>query len=73
MKIHTYNAMGERGEEYFNQENPITVENAFISSGSNVFDMNQQYQIQQPIREVEDFKIFLEPCDELVIGVDIAE
>ena len=53
MKIHTYNAMGERGEEYFNQENPITIENAFISSGSNVFDMNQQYQIQQPIREIE--------------------
>lgn len=73
MKIHTYKAKGLKGEDYFCQENPISIEDAFISSGSAVFDLNQPYQIQQPIRSIEGFNLFCDPCDELTIGIDIAE
>jgi len=73
MKINTAKALGDDGEKLFDQENPITIEHAFVSSGSAVFDLTQTFQIQKPLREIEGFKLFLEPCDELVIGVDMAE
>lgn len=72
-RIETANALGEDGKSKFSEENPITVDDAFISSGSGVFDMKQPFKIQQPINEIEWFKIYLPVQDQLVIGIDIAE
>lgn len=73
MKINTAKALWDDWEKLFDQENPVTIEHAFISSGSAVFDLTQEFKIIQPIHEIEWFKIFLPQCDQLVIGIDIAE
>lgn len=72
-KIETANALGEDWPKFFSQENPITIEDAFISSGAAVFDMWQPVTIEKPIYEIEGFRIFCEPEDQLSIGIDIAE
>ena len=72
-RIETANALGEDWRSKFSEENPITIDDAFISSGSGVFDMKQPFKIQQPTSTIEWFKIYLPVQDQLVIGVDIAE
>lgn len=42
-------------------------------SGTPVFDMKQEFKIQTPYAEIEGFKLFLPPQDDIVIGIDIAE
>lgn len=74
LKIETASAMGEGdAEQKFSQENPITIESAFISSGAYVFDPSLKYRFQEPIEEINGFKIYIEPTDRVCIGVDIAE
>lgn len=51
----------------------MTIEEAFISSGTTVFDLNMPFQVQEQIEEYEGFKIFLPPQDRLAIGIDMAE
>lgn len=72
-KIENANSLGEDWAKFFSQENPITIEDAFVSSGAAVFDMAQEYTIEKPIEEIEWFKIFCEPEDNLSIWIDIAE
>lgn len=72
-KIENANALGEKGDRKFSEENPISIEDAFISSGTSVFDMTLQYEAEHPIETIEGFDIFCEPEDELSIGVDVAE
>lgn len=72
-KIETANALGEDWPKFFSQENPITIEDAFISSGAAVFDMSQTFVFEKPIEEIEWFKIFCDPEDQVSIGIDIAE
>lgn len=73
MKIDTAMALWEDWEKLFNQENPITIEHAFVASGSMVFDISQEFRLQQHYKEIEWFKLFLTPCDELVIWIDMSE
>lgn len=72
-KIETANALWEDWPMLFRQENPISIEDAFVSSWAMVFDMTQQYKVVKHYKEIEWFKLFLPPTDKLVIGIDIAE
>lgn len=73
IRIETSNAFGDDWPKLFSQENPITIEDAFISSGASVFDMWQTFYIQKVLNEIEWIKIFMKPTDWLVIWVDLAE
>lgn len=73
MKIENSSAQGLNGKAKFSEENPISIDDAFISSGSSVFDMTLQYVIEHPIETVEGFNVFCEPEDQISIGIDIAE
>lgn len=72
-KIHDANALGENWEQMFNQENPTTIESAFISSWVNVFDLTIPHYIKHPIKEIEWWKIYQLPQDQLMIWIDMAE
>jgi len=72
-KIETALALWEDWEKKFNQENPITIEHAFVSSGAMVFDVSQEFRIQKHYKEIEGWKLYLPPTDELVFGIDMAE
>lgn len=73
LKIEDANAVWKNWLESFNQENPITIESAFISSWASVFDLNAKFKIVKPIEEYMWWKIFQEPQDDLIFWVDIAE
>jgi hypothetical protein len=67
-------AMGEAdGEKKFQQENPANIDEAFVSSWSQVFNLSLGYQIGKMIEKVWDFEIYGEPEDAMVFGVDTAE
>lgn len=66
-------ALGEDGEKKFDQENPHSIDAAFISSGKQVFDLSRAYKINKPVAVVWDFKIYGEPEDCMVFWVDTAE
>lgn len=72
-QIDDANALGEDGEKKFDQENPHNIDSAFISSGKQVFDLSLAYKINKPIAEIWDFKIYGDPEDGMVFGVDTAE
>lgn len=75
MKIEDAFALGEDGDKLFRQENPATVEEAFVSDGASVFDMEMANRLKavNPIEEAEGIKFFRPPCDRGLCGVDIAE
>ena len=73
IQIDTAKSLWDEWEKTFNQENPITIEHAFISSWSMVFDLDWEFKIQESYKEIEWFKLFEHPTDELVIGVDVSE
>lgn len=60
----------DEGPEAFKQ-NYLLI--PMLLSGTPVFDMKQEFKIQKPYTEVEGFKLFCKPQDDLVIGIDIAE
>ena len=72
-KIHDSNALWEDWFKLFEQENPTTIEWAFVSSGTTVFDPTAKYNIKQPIKMVEWWKLYQKPQDQLMIWVDMAE
>ena len=72
-KIHDANALWEDWYKLFDQENPTTIESAFVSSGTTVFDVWAKYRIKQPIKMVEWVKFYQKPQDQLLIWVDMAE
>jgi len=72
-KIHDANALWEDWFKLFEQENPTTIEWAFVSSGTTVFDPGAKYNIKQPIKMVEWWKLYQKPQDQLMIWVDMAE
>lgn len=72
-KIHDANVLWEDWYKLFNQENPTTIEGAFVSSGTTVFDTTQNFVIREPIKEVEWWKIYQLPQDQLMLGIDMSE
>lgn len=73
LKIEDSNSSGFDWLKKFHEENPITIDSAFISSGASVFDLSANYRIVRPIFTYNDIKFFQEPQDELCFWVDIAE
>jgi hypothetical protein len=73
LKIEDANSLWFNWLEKFHEENPITIDSAFISSWSSVFDLTAKYNIVKAVEEYEWFKIFAEPQDSIIIWVDIAE
>ena len=72
-KIHDANALGEDWYKLFEQENPTTIEGAFVSSWVTVFDPTLKFAIKKPIKEIEGWKFFQKPQDKLLVAVDMAE
>lgn len=72
-KIYDANALWEDWVAFFNQENPITIESAFITSWSSVFDTSAYYKIVQPIKIADEIKYFKPAGDKIVAWIDIAE
>jgi len=72
-KIHDANALWEDWFKLFSQENPTTIEWAFVSSGTTVFDTDSTFIIRKPIKEIEWWKIFQKPQDQLMFWIDMAE
>lgn len=72
-KIYDANALWKDWVALFNQENPITIESAFITSWIWVFDLNVWFKIVHPIKEIDGIKYFQKPCDKIVAWIDIAE
>ncbi len=66
-------AMWEDWNKKFDQENPDSIDTAFVASGTQVFDLSLDYKINKPVYETWDFKIFWEPEDSMVFGIDTAE
>ena len=66
-------AMGKDWEKVFDQENPDSIETAFIASGANVFDLSLAYKLNKPIEIRWDFKIYWKPEDAMVFGIDTSE
>lgn len=66
-------ALGEDGEKKFQQENPANIDEAFVSSGTQVFDLSLEYQIEKPQDVIWDFEIYGDPEDAMVFWVDTAE
>lgn len=66
-------AMWEDGEKKFQQENPANIDEAFISSGTQVFELSLEYRIWDMICKIWDFEIYWEPEDAMVFWVDTAE
>lgn len=75
IKIQTNNAMGEDWIKRFHQENPITIEEAFISSWSMVFDLDRKdtWKRQTDYIEEEWIRFYTDKGKDLSIGIDIAE
>jgi hypothetical protein len=75
MKIEDAYALGEDGDKLFRQENPATVEEAFVSDGAAVFDMEaaNRLKVSVPVEECEGVKFYRPPCDRGLCAVDIAE
>jgi len=62
----------DEGLEAFNQNYLLKPETLYwLAVFSNKY--TDLIQIQEMIREVEEFKLYLEPCDKLVIWIDVAE
>ena len=57
----------------FDQENPDSIDTAFVASGTQVFDLWLTYLIETPEKEIWDFKIFWTPEDSMVFWIDTAE
>ena len=72
-KIHDANALWEDWYKLFEQENPTTIEWAFVSSWVTVFDTTMKYSIKKPIKEIEWWKIYQKPQDKLIFWIDMAE
>jgi len=72
-KIHDANVLWEDWYKMFEQENPTTIDWAFASSWTTVFDLSIWYDIKKPIKEIEWWKFFQNPQDKLILWVDIAE
>jgi len=72
-KIYDANVLWEDWYKLFCQENPTTIEWAFVSSWISVFDINSNFNIRKPIKEIEGWKIFQTAQDKLMIGIDMAE
>ena len=72
-KIHDANALWEDWYKLFEQENPTTIEWAFISSWVTVFDPSGKFNIKKPIKEIEWWKIYQTSQDQLLCGIDMAE
>lgn len=66
-------ALWEDWNKKFDQENPDSIDTAFVASGTQVFDLSLSYKINKPIAEIWDFKIFGPPEDWMVFGIDTAE
>lgn len=60
----------DEGEDAFMQNYLLIPK---LLSGTPVFDMKQEFDIQKPYKEIQGFRLFLPPQDDLVIGIDIAE
>lgn len=73
LKIEDANSLGYNWIEKFHEENPITIDSAFISSWASVFDLSAPYTIVRPYKEYEWWNLFKEPQDDLIFWVDIAE
>jgi len=72
-KIHDANALWEDWYKLFEQENPTTIEGAFVSSWVTVFDPSAKYNIKKPIKEIEGWKLYQKPQDKLLFWIDMAE
>ena len=72
-KIHDAEVLWENWHKLFEQENPTTIEWAFVSSWVTVFDPALKYRIVKPIKEIEWWKIYERAQDKLIFAVDMAE
>lgn len=66
-------AIWEDWAKIFDQENPDSIDTAFVASGTQVFDLWLTYLINEPEKEIWDFKIFWTPEDSMVFWIDTAE
>ena len=66
-------ALWENWNRKFNQENPDSIDTAFIASWTHVFDLWLDYIINKPIEIRWDFKIYWPPEDCMCFGIDTAE
>jgi len=66
-------AMWEDWNKKFDQENPDSIDTAFVASWTQVFDLSLDFKLNKPEYEVWDFKIFWTPEDWMVFGIDTAE
>lgn len=66
-------AMWEDGNKKFDQENPDSIDTAFVASWTQVFDLSLDYKIWKVIKEIWDFKIYWDPEDSMVFWIDTAE
>lgn len=73
LQIQDAMAMWEDWNKKFDQENPDSIDTAFVASGTQVFELSLAYKINKPEEEIWDFKIFGEPEDGMVFGIDTAE
>ncbi len=73
-KIEDAFAIGEEGDKLFRQENPATPEEAFVSDGAAVFDLNAiKCQNVRHTEEHDWIRFFLPPQDRILAWIDIAE
>lgn len=72
-KIHDANVLWEDGEKLFHQENPTTIDWAFVSSWVTVFDLTRNYKQSPIIEELEWWKFYQKAQDRLIIWIDMAE
>lgn len=66
-------ALWEDWNKKFDQENPDSIDTAFVASWTQVFDLSMSYKINKPIAVIWDFKIFWPPEDWMVFGIDTSE
>lgn len=66
-------ALWEDWNKKFDQENPDSIDTAFVASWTQVFDLSMAYKINKPIAVIWDFKIFWPPEDWMVFGIDTSE
>lgn len=66
-------ALWEDWNKKFDQENPDSIDTAFVASWTQVFDLSMDYKINKPIKVIWDFKIFWLPEDWMVFWIDTSE